>query len=91
MEVKKMTLVSEKAEWVRKKAEAEMQLKRAEGNVPAETKWGNALRTAVENINRIENVLATRPWTDEIEAEEMRHYQAMQSIWAKYKDFRPKQ
>ena len=90
MEVKKMTLVSEKAEWVRKKAEAEMQLKRAEGDIQAKTKWGNALRTANENIARIENVLAIRPWTDEMQAEEMRHYQAIKSIEAKYKHFKPK-
>ena len=84
-----MSLVSEKAEWMRKRTEAEMQLKRTEGDIQAERKWSNAKMVAVDNINRIDHVLAIRPWTDEEQAEETRHYQALQSIYAKYKDFKP--
>lgn len=79
-----MTLVSELAEWKRKKAEAEAKLKTELPTLMEKEKWGNASRIAEENINRVQNVLAVAPWTDEIEAEDMRHFKARESIYAKY-------
>ena len=79
-----MSLITELADWKTKKAEAERNLKLADSSVAFQNKWGNNLRIATENIHRIEGVLAARPWTDEIQAEEQRHFKAVQSIYERY-------
>lgn len=80
-----MTLRSELASWKSKKVEAERELAFAGDDARLKTKFGSASRVAGENINRIESVLAERPWTDEIEAEDQRHFKARESIFARYK------
>ena len=80
-----MSLITELADWKTKKAEAERNLKLADSSAAFQKKWGSALRIATENINRIEGVLIARPETDELQAEEQRHFKAVTSIYERYK------
>jgi len=80
-----MSLITELADWKTKKAEAERNLKLTDSTAAFQKKWGNNLRIAVENINRIESILAAKPWTDEIQAEEQRHFKAVNSIYEHYR------
>ena len=80
-----MTLNTELAEWKNKRAEAERNLKIPDSSLAFKEKWGNALRIATENVERIEGVLAVNPETDELQAEEQRHFKAVNSIYERYK------
>lgn len=79
-----MSLANELKDWKRKKAEAEAEVMKHYDNPSFKSPAIKKVDSYQQQITRIENVLKANPHLDDMEVEDLRHFEAVKSIMAKW-------